>query len=284
MRIAIIALLILGMLSIAHADSLFVSPSAYYTHGEYTSGQFLNMYSLFFTHQIPGNNFVTAGYDNMQITAAKYGYRQWSGKFNLRRNFSDALFILNYSYVHGTYNAKQINYSYNDNTNIYNPEINYPVRDMNLGASYTYINFTGTTGGGKIKHLMVQHLGLKLQKNFGSRWSATLRPYYSDLDDGRRLYSALLKIQFKDAIKIFGDSPTAYILRFGGMVGKRCYFFDPDNLSLYNQYETQRLQLLADASIYFWHGYSLSIMYQYNKFMTYSISYYTVGIKAELFE
>ncbi len=284
MRIAIVALSVLCFSAVARADSLYVSPSAYYTHGEYTSGQFLNMYSLFFSHQLPGNNFITAGYDNMKINAAKYGYLQWSGKFNLRRNFSDALFILNYSYVHGDYSAKQINYSYNDNTNIYNPEISYPMHDMNLGASYTLINFTGTAGGGKIKHLMVQHLGIKFQKNFGPKWSATLRPYYSDLDDGRRLYSALLKVQYKDEVNLTGGSPTAYMLRFGGMAGKRCYFFDPDNLSLYNQYETQRLQLLADMSVYFWRGYSLSLMYQYNKFMTYSISYYTVGIKAELFE
>lgn len=284
MRIAIVALLGLCFVAVVRADSLYVSPSAYYTHGEYTTGQFLNMYSLFFTHQTPGNNFITAGYDNMKINGAKYGYRQWSGKFNLKRNFTSALFTLNYSYVHGDYAAKQSSYSYNDNTNIYNAEISYPVRDMHLGASYTYINFSGSTGGGKVKHLMVQHLGLKLQKNFDAKWSATLRPYYSDLDDGRRLYSALLKVQYKDELKIAGDNPTSFILRFGGMIGKRCYFFDPDNLSLYNQYETQRLQLLADASIFIFHGYSLNFMYQYNKFMTYSIGYYTVGIKAELFE
>ena len=284
MRFAIVTLFVLGLITAIHADSLYVSPSAYYTHGEYTNGTFCNMYSAYLTQQIFTGNILTAGYDNMNINGTKYGYRQWSGKLNVRRDFSSAQFILNYSYVHGKYSAKQTTYTYYDNTNIYNPEINFTLTGYNIGASYTFVNFSGIANGGKIKHLIVQHTGLKWQKSFDAKWSATVRPYYSELDDGRKLYSALIKVQYKNAFRLLGGSPTPIALRFGGMVGKRAYFFDPDNLSLYNQYETQRLQLLADASIYFWHGYSLSLMYQYNKFLTYSISYYTVGIKAELFE
>jgi hypothetical protein len=284
MRFAIGAFFVLGCFANIHADSLYVSPSAYYTHGEYTNGAFLNMASFFFTHQIPGNHFITAGYDNMKINGAKYGYRQWSGKANARIDFSPMLFSFNYSYVHGDYSAKQIAYTYNDNTNIYNPELSYTTGSYNLGVSLTHINFSGITGGGKIKRLVVDHSGLKLQKTFAAGWTVTLRPDYTSLDDGRSLYSVLAKVNYKTALDLAGGAPTPVVFRCGAMLGKRCYFFDPDNLSLYNQYETQRLQLLADASIYFYHGYSLNLMYQYNRFMAYSISYYTLGIKAELFE
>ena len=117
-------------------------------------------------------------------------------------------------------------YDYSDFLNLYGAEVLYNINLFYLGLSFDYSNLIG------YQALVIKHYGASILWLINPNFSLELKPLYTSITDGRKLYAALLALNY---------SPTKSLtLKLYGFGGERAYYYDEDLLTMFNQNETQK--------------------------------------------
>jgi hypothetical protein len=254
---------------ILKADSTYLSPSAYYTHGNYSNKAYSNAATFYNTLQLKQNLFLLNSYNNLKIINPQWDYKQQNFIAGINYYFFPYFLRLNYAHIKGDYMAKILfDEDYSDFTNVYNLDL-YLYSDMNYaGAAFTFLNLTG------FNTLQIYQLTLRYERIISNDWYFAIRPNYTSATDGRSMFSTSIRLHYALTPHI--------ILKTGGFAGERAYYFDSDLLTVFNQYETQKHQYFFQADYFPVYNFGLIFLYQNTKFETYSINYFSIGTKINL--
>lgn len=264
-KILITLSLFLIVTSIIKADSLFVSPSFYHTYGSYNNKAISRAYSFYNTLQLTEKIFLINEYEQLKIEDLFFSYKQQTFVAGSYAVYFPWYFKLNYAHLKGDYEDKSVIYKYSDYTNIYNADACFFYNWFYLGGAITYFHETGCS------KQSTGQFTLRIEKVISPEIYLSLKPNYSALLDGRKLWSVAFKVHY-----LFTPS---LLLKAGGFLGERAYYFDSDLLAVFNQEFTQYNQIFAQAEYNLVPSLKTVLSYQYTTFSKFRINYFVAGIK-----
>jgi hypothetical protein len=270
-----IVIIILFLSSVLWADSTLVSPSFYFTYGNYSSKDLSKSYAFYNTSGITKNYSLTVHYDNLLITGTDWNYLQQTFLAGNYFNFFPFGIKLTYAHLKGDYSYTPYPIKYSDFTNLYNLDLFYYKNLYYLGLSFTYLDAKGILNITGLTQQKVSQLTLRLEKIVFNELFVSIKPNYSQISDGRKLFSLFGKFHYLLSSQL--------LLKAGGMIGKRAYYFDSDLLTIYNQDYTQTSLYFGQFEYSVSSSIKLISSYQHTKFQNYSINYFILGIKSNFF-
>ena len=251
------------------ADSTYFSPSFYYTYGSYNQGRVSESFAFYSTLQLSRQFYIINHYDNLTINNKDWDYLQQTFLIGLIAEFFPFYCKFTYSHYKGDFTYLPFPFEYSDFTNLYSLDLLYYIDDFYFGSSYTHLNQIG------YKKQISDQLTLRLDNILSNDLYISLKPSYTKLYDGRNLFSVSLKMNYQVLPEI--------LLKLGGFGGERAYYFDTDLLTIFNQEDTQKYQLFAQADLSLISDLKFILAYQHTKFTSFKIDYYIAGVKAALF-
>jgi len=257
------------------ADSTFVSPSFYFTYGDYSNKNLSKSFAFYNTSEITKNAFLTIHYDNLSISAKDWSYLQQTFLANSYVNLFPFGMKGTYAQFKGDYSYKPNKFIYNDYTNLYSADLFYYNNLYYFGLSYTYLSVNGILNIKGLTHQKSSQLTLRLEKILSNDLFLSVKPNYSQLTDGRKLLSVSGKVHYLLSSQL--------LLKAGGMIGKRAYYFDSDLLTIYNQDDTQKSLYFGQIEYSFNNSLKLITAFQRTNFQSYAINYFVVGLKSNFF-
>ncbi|MHC1736497.1 MAG: hypothetical protein AB9882_00645 [Ignavibacteriaceae bacterium] len=270
----ILAIAALGANS-SYADSTYISPSFYYTYGDYSNSMSSNSFAFFNTLQISERLYLLNSYDNLNIkTPGQIGwkYNQQLILGGLYYNAYPYFIKGNYAYILGKFNfSSDGSYNYNDVSHLFNLDFIYYQNLFYYGASYNYFMANGILNADSLKTRRIHQLTLRWEYIVSPDLFLSIKPNYTKVDDGRDLLSVEVKSRYLLMNRV--------VLTAGGFYGSRAYYFDSDLLTLFNQNYTQKYRVFGQVDFYPFDKISVSAGYQHTKFSEFSINYLIAGIK-----
>lgn len=257
--------LFLFITSLLKADSLFVSPSFYYTNGNYNNKSVSNAYSFFSSLQLTEKVFLINEYEELGIDNPAYSYNQHTFLAGTYAVYFPWYLKLNYAHLMGDYKGKSDKSKYSDLTNIYNADASIFYEWFYLGAVVTYLHQSG------YKEQSTGQVTLRIERVISDEIYLSLKPNYSTLLDGRKLWSVAMKAHYLIT--------PSLLMKAGGFLGERAYYFDSDLLTIFNQEYTQKNQVFGQAEYSFTPAFKTILSYQHTTFSDFSINYFVAGIK-----
>jgi hypothetical protein len=248
-----------------YADSTYLTPSVYYTRGEYNDGRYSDSYAGFLSIGT-WQQRVLFSYDQLRIADPEWQYNQ--KYFNAGAILGLTNFFVKPNYGHLSGHLGGLNY-HND---IYSIDAFYTNYTLYLGGSYTF-----QSNGGYFTEDLIE--GAKdinqvmLRFEYIPHWRVLLsvKPVYTYVSDGRNLFGASFRFHYLPFDKL--------LLKVHGFAGERAYFFDPDLLVIYNQDDTQKYLASAQLEYLLSPHFHLIGGFQHTSFGSYKINYYFGGIR-----
>ncbi len=264
-KIVILVLVLITANVYSQKISGSVSPSLYYTNGTYSNTMTSDGYDAFTSLGLSGGDYMIAGFSTMNIDSSTWKYVQKTIVLGALGNYYPFYLKANYGFVSGTYERKDVQYVYDDKTNIFNASAIYNWDLFYFGIHGSYVNGTG------YKNIHSVQAGLRTEWLLSPTMSMSIDPLYSYVSDGRKLFSVggeFVAVPF-----------TSFKIQASGSVGRRAYYFNPDLLTIFNQDQTQSLLWGGRIEYGVWGPITLVGSYQSTTFTGYTIHYATAGIK-----
>jgi hypothetical protein len=252
-----IPILILLTIS-AYADSVYVTPSVYYSRGEYTDDTYSDSYSGYLAI---GNykQRIVLGLDRINVNNPSWNYKQTLFTGGVILDLNNFYLKLNYGNV-----SSSEYWAYSNN--IFNIDGFYTdYYSLYLGGSYTLQKPDG------ININSIHQYMLRLEYLPHWRILLSAKPVYTAVSDGRNLFGTSLRINYLPFDRL--------LIKVHGFIGERLYFFDPDLLILYNQYEVQKYVASAELNYFITYDFSIAGGFQHTSFGSYKINYYILGFR-----
>jgi hypothetical protein len=246
-------------------ETFYLSPSIFYTNGDYSTNAHSNSSAFYNTAQITDELFLINHYEFLKINDADYYYTQQAflagGLINLFP------YYLKFNYVHykGSFDYRPFDFSYNDYTNLYNIDFSYYLDLFYLGASYTHLNQIGYAKA------VSNQFTLRLEKIFSNEFFISLKPSLTKIEGSSNLFSASAKLHYAPYMDL--------IFKIGGFGGERAFYFDSDLLTIFNQNSIQKYQIFGQMEYSPLQDFWLILGYQQTKFTDYKINYLVAGIR-----
>lgn len=243
-------------------------PAVYYTYGDYSNGTQSNSVSIFGKVDVNKFDYIAAGYDKLLIDNSLWSYDQNFFTVGGMKNLYPFYIKVNYGYVQGTYSSKMFTYQYEDQLHVLNSSILYNLDYFFVGIGATYQTMTGyydLTSGyyeGEIIWCPSKHFRFSIS------------PGYTSTSDSRELLSV--------GGDIFYQPGNFVNLSLIGFWGERVMYYNPDYMTFYSQFETQKSSAAAIVRLFADQPLTLIISAQYTDFSDYLIRYYSMGIKIKL--
>jgi hypothetical protein len=262
--------LFLAMAVIAYAqeestESFYLIPSAFYTNGDYSTDAKSNSIAVYNALQLAEDFFLINHYEYLSIDNKDYNYIQQAF---LAGGIVDLFpYYIKFNYVHykGDFDYKLFDYKYNDYTNLYNLDFIYFINLFYLGAAYTRLNQIG------FAKIISNQVTLRLEKILSNYVFISLKPNFTRLDNGKNLFSISAKLHYAPA--------TGLLVKVGGFIGERAFYFDSDILTIFNQNSIQKYQIFGQVEYSPIQQLSLILGYQQTQFEDFKINYMIAGIK-----
>jgi hypothetical protein len=260
-----------------YSDSLYVSPSFYFTFGNYTDNNDSKSFAFYNSLQLSQRYYLINGYDNLSIKADSWKYHQQFFLGGVFVNYFPFYFKFNYAHIKGDFKLNDIpdfneaSSNYSDYSNLFNLDLIYYQDLFYYGTSLTYFHAIGKVTKDLLTSQSVGQLTFRLEYIPTPDIFLSLKPNYTFCKDGRKLYSLALKGHYLLSAN--------FLVKTGGQIGERAYYFDSDLLTIFNQPQTQKFQAFLQLEYFpsiFW---KFTLAYQNTKFETYSINYFTIGFK-----
>jgi hypothetical protein len=268
-RIAIgIALLITTSSLPAQQSATALFPSVYYTEGSYSNGTQATSYAGYASISRNAFDYLVTGYEMISIESSTGTYDQRMFVIGGLKNLYPFYLKLNYAGVKGTFRESGTQVTSVDGIDIVNAGLQYNLDLIILGLTYTYENVSG------YKDVRCHQVGLTGIWLIDPAFSVSVSPLYTTLTDGRSLKSVSAGISL---------SPwQPLVVQAFGALGKRAYHFNPENLTVFNQDETQKNLWGVRGDLSIGGGVTIVGSYQLTSFVGYSIEYLTIGARARL--
>ena len=282
MKKIIILLMIVYINSFAQDFNLSVTPSSFYTYGNYNKKKTSQSYSAYASFAFNYYDLITLGYDNTIINdKAEFKYKQDFFLISGLKNLFPYYIKFNYGYLDGSYDYKPYKYTYKDFTNIYNVSFLRYFDGFYSGLSYSHINVNGHKAT-KINQLQLIFDWITLPQLIVSYRGiyTTVKsdlPIYEEFlqgetsDDDRKLFSNNISLNYYASLSLF--------LRAEISTGKRAYFFNTDYLTFFNQDDTQNLSFLSKIDYELFSNFRINFTYQYLTLDHSKINYYSLGLR-----
>jgi hypothetical protein len=266
-RIAVwIALIIVGPSVSAQRLQPTIFPSVYYTGGSYSNGTTSTSYSAYASASLDAFDYIVGGYDNLSIESSTGIYGQRMFVVGGLKNFYPFYLKLHYAGIAGTFREFGTRFTSKDGIDILNAGLQYNVDLFFLGLTYTYANVSGNND------LRCHEAGLTGDWLIHPSFSLSVNPLYTAVTDGRALVSVSAGISY---------SPWKPIMLHAfGTIGKRAYYFNPENLIVFNQDETQTRLWGVRGELSVVGDFAIVGCYQSSGFVGYTINYLTIGARA----
>lgn len=262
-RLLIIALFIVSI-NFAQADFSFF-PSVYYTYGSYTDERTSNSIALYMPFTWNGFDYVTVGYDNLNINNPSWKYHQQLFLASSSINYFPLYLKVGYLHIKGSFNYNPNIYHYNDFQNLFSVKVLLNESLLYFGLSFDYSNLIG------YRALSIKHYGGSFQWLITPEIFLELKPVFTSVTDGRKLFSSSFNLNY---------SHNKYLLlKLFGFIGKRAYYFDEDLLTMFNQNETQKNLAGLRAEYNLIDELTLVSAFEYTKFEDFTIRYFVAGLK-----
>ncbi|HAB51578.1 MAG: hypothetical protein A2315_16955 [Ignavibacteria bacterium RIFOXYB2_FULL_35_12] len=246
-------------------ETLYLSPSVYFTNGNYSTSVKSNSISFYNTLQLIKEFYLINHYDHLLIDDKEYDYKQQTF---LAGGIVDLFpYYIKFSYAHykGDFDYKPFSFSFNDYTNLYNIDLVYYVDWFYLGAAYTHLNQIGFAKAAS------NQVTVRLERILSNEFFISVKPNFTRLDNGKNLFSASLKLHY---------APIAdFLLKVGGFAGERAFYFDSDLLTIFNQNYVQKYQAFGQVEYSLLALFNVIAGYQHNKFTDFNVDYLYAGIK-----
>lgn len=254
-----------------YGQTVYTSPSLFVTSGNYFTSRSSLGTDFFLPVTFNGQYSVGAGFSAVTIKEPGWEYKQtliplcagyfsypWQGR-------------LAYTSLKGNYDYKLLTgYNYEDKGRIISGELHYWKDYDNFGLQYAYHDYSGILNTDSLNQITVQQIQARYEFVVIPELYLSLRPGASVLSDDRNLYFLAAKLHYFPMPEL--------ILRTGGFVGKRAYYFDNDTFSLFNQFATQKSQVFIQAEYYPLLNLKLTAGYQTTQFEGYNINYIYGGV------
>lgn len=274
-RLSIFLIILTCNIAQPQVETDFLSPSLYYTFGDYSDGKTSRSISGYATLTLNFFDHIYLGYDNLRINDAESFYDQNMFVSGFIKNLYPFYLRFNYSHIKGEFDVDQSLYRlYSldpdtiksfDYTNLYNLGVSYNYGYFYFGINYTYLNAIG--------YIAVKSHSIEPVIDWVIDPKLVLRaaPNYTSVSDDRNLKSLYFRVSYYPTTDLF--------LYFDGFVGERAYYFNPELLTIFNLNQTQ-LNLFGFKAEYL-PVPKLKIMlgFQNTKFSTHSINYFSAGIR-----
>ncbi len=267
MKKIFIPVFIIAFTMAAYADSIYFSPSFWYTRGDYSD----NNYSDSYAGYIAIGNFkhtLLLGYDNLTINNKnnKYVHRYFNAGGIL--GFTNLYVKLIYGYAEGAYKPKINKYKFTDINNLYSFDAFYTDYTLYTGVSYSFQEQRGYVSR-KVYQFM-------LRFEYIPHWRVLLsaKPLFTNVTDGRELFGVNGRVHYLPFDR--------FLIKAHGFYGERAYFYDPDLLVLFNQDETQKYLAALQLEYYFSNNFNLAAGFQHTSFGSYKINYYILGVRTNM--
>lgn len=253
----------------AQSDSLFLSPSAYYTHGFYSDNKNSDAVSIYNTVELAKNYYLINHFDQLLINQNEWDYKQNTFLAGGLVYLFPFFVKMNYAHYKGDYSAKGFDYSYSDFTNLYNVDISFYTDSWYLGSSYMHSNLIGFYA------LQTNQLTFRIEKIISLLTFLSVKPTYIRTNDNRDFFSVYAKFHYQVSDEI--------LLKLGGFIGDRINYFDSDLLTFFNQEEVQKYQVFTQGDYDILKWLRLTASYQLTEFENFRINYIVLGIKSMLY-
>lgn len=242
-----------------------VYPAFYYTNGNYSNATTSNSGSFYMPFTWNGFDYITIGYDNLSIDNQLWEYKQQMYLASGLLNFYPFYFKPGYLHIDGKFDYKPSPFTYCDNLNLYSAELLFNIDLFYLGLSFDYSKLSGN------EKLVTKHYGSSLLWIVSPEFSIELKPLYTTVTDGRKLFSSSLNMNYQITDKL--------LFKLNSFFGERAYFYDEDLLIMFNQNETQKNLVSFRVEYEVSKEFELTGSYQYTEFNLYTIKYLVAGIK-----
>lgn len=261
-------LLLMGPLISAQSfeETFYLSPSIYYTSGDYSTDQKSKEFSFYNTVQLMHELYLINHYDYLLIDANEYDYKQQTFLAGGLLDMFPYYFKFHYSHYKGEYNYTPTSFTSQDFTNLYNIDVFYYINWFYFGASYAHLNQIGSA------NLISNQITLRIEKILSDEFFISFKPNYTHLSDGQNLYSSAVKLHYAPLPEL--------VFKVGGFIGKRAFYFDSDLLTIYNQNDIQKYQVSGLVDFVPISLLKFTLGYQHNKFTNFNVNYLFAGIKA----
>lgn len=248
-----------------------VSASPFYTYGKYSNQVVSNSKAIYSSINLNGNFILSAGYDNISLKYNDWDYKQNSisgsgivrisdlylkfAGIKIRGDFIDNLFNQSYNYQDEVYSlSSELFYKYNWNY-------------FGLGVNYT-------NSGKGYDTLKAYNLSLRYEFFLDYYTYLSFRPNFYFENSNKKLFSITSKLTHWFSPDFIGNINLT--------LGSRRYYFDNDLLTIYNQYETQKLVVGGSIDYSIIDEITVSAGYQHTKFESFSVNYLFVGLRTKL--
>ncbi len=277
----IIFVCLFGSDGFSQSDSTYLSPSVFYTIGDYTSSESSRSLAFYNTLQISKKLYLITAYDNLSIEDGESEYLQQTFLGGGYVNLFPYTLKFNYGYYKGDlyYTDSTIVGNNNRNnanelvstdiTHLFNADFIYYFDWNYVGGSYTYINQT------EITPLSAHQITLRLERILTNEIFISLRPNFTRTSNRKNLFSSAFKIHYAPISEL--------IVKVGGFYGQRMFYFDSDLLLMFNQNYIQKYQMFGQIEILPTQTWKFLFGYQHTKFDDFSINYLYAGIKANFY-
>lgn len=254
-----------------YTESIYTAPSLFVTSGNYSSSRSSLGTDFFLPVTFNSQYTIGAGFSAVTIKEPGWEYKQtlipvtagyfsypWQGR-------------LAYTSLSGNYDYKLLTgYNYKDKGGIISGELHYWKDYDNFGLHYAFHDYSGILNTDSLKGITVQQIQARYEFVIMPELYLSLRPGASLLSDDRNLYFLAAKLHYFPMPEL--------ILRTGGFVGKRAYYFDNDTFTLFNQFPTQKSQVYIQAEYYPLLNLKLTAGFQTTQFEGYNINYIYGGV------
>jgi hypothetical protein len=258
MKYILIASLLIIFSATTLADSIYVTPSLYYSRGDYTDERYSDSYAGYLTIG-DLNSAAVLSFNRINIVDPLWKYNQNLFTIGGIMGFNRIYLKLNYGRVDAKENDLPYRY------NIYSIDAFYTNYRLYLGGSYTH-HMSGTS------QLNIDNAIIRLEYIPHWRVLLSLKPMYTNVSDGRELFGTALRFHYL---------PLDYFLvKLHGFIGERAHFFDPDLLVLYNQMETQKNLAALQLEYFLSLNFNVIAGFQHTSFGSYRINYYILGLRS----
>ncbi len=287
MKKFIIFLIIFYINSFAQDFNLSVTPSSFYTYGNYNKNKTSQGYSAYVAFAFNYYDLLTLGYDKTVLNdKAEFKYKQDFFLISGLKNLYPYYVKFNYGYLDGSYDYKPYEFTYKDFTNIYNVSFLRYFDSFYGGLGYSYINVNGHKST-KINQAQIIFDWITLPQLIIS-YRGTYTTVKSDLpiyeeflqgessDDNRKLFSNNISINYYASLQLF--------LRAEVSTGKRAYYFNTDYLTFFNQDDTQNFSFSGKIDYELITKLRINFTYQYLTLDHSKINYYSMGLRYYVFQ
>lgn len=270
-----------GSEGFSQSDLTYLSPSVFYTIGDYSNSESSRSWAFYNTLQLSKQLYLITAYDNLTIEDVESEYLQQTFLGGGYANLFPYTLKFNYGYYKGDfYDTASTNEGGNnrnkideitstDITHLFNADLIYYFDWNYIGGSYTFINQT------EITPLSVHQVTLRLERILTDEIFISVRPNYTRSSTGRNLFSSALKIHYVPIPEL--------TFKVGGFYGQRMLYFDSDLLLIFNQNNIQKYQAIGQLEVSPSQNWKFIFGYQHTKFDNFSINYLYAGIKANFY-